>query len=451
MANKGGNITTRQASKQSKKDGVSISNEESILINDDDFEDAPAWGKALANNMKELTKFVNLKMDETCAMITDYAGKIEVVSEKATSAHELATKNAESIKTLINTVSELTNDNLKTQAKLEIVCDENNKLKEHILKNESYSRRENLIFRCITSSAEPCEKIVRNILCKMNIAGICHETVPIVNCHNLNSSKTQIIVRFLMYCDRDRVWSSRRSLKTAAPEIYLAENFPSEIEYRRRQLYPMVAAANRADEYRQKVRLTGDKLIVNNQRYSHTTVNKLPNKLHPKTLSERTSESVIVVGGITSRHHPLSNFYTRSFVLEDKSFLCAEQAFQYHKSVLFNDQHTARQIMNSVDTSRMKYLGAKVNAFDYTVWKDKQDDIMKSVLNAKFTQHDDLRKALLDTGTKTIAEANAKDSYWAIGLPVTSPHVLNKDKWAAGGNKLGMLQMNLRQELVEAS
>ena len=99
---------------------------------------------------------------------------------------------------------------------------------------------------------------------------------------------------------------SRRSLKTAAPEIYLAENFPNEIEYRRRQLYPMVAAANRADEYRQKVRLTGDKLIVNNQRYSHTTVNKLPNKLHPKTLSERTSESVIVVGGITSQHHPLS-------------------------------------------------------------------------------------------------------------------------------------------------
>ena len=83
MANKGGNITTRQASKQSKKDGVSKSDEESILINEDDFEDAPAWGKkALANNMKELTKFTS--MDETCAMITDYSGKIEAVSEKAT-------------------------------------------------------------------------------------------------------------------------------------------------------------------------------------------------------------------------------------------------------------------------------------------------------------------------------------------------------------------------------
>ena len=51
------------------------SNKGSISINDDDFEDAPAWGKALANNMKELTKFVNLQIDETCVMITDYAGK----------------------------------------------------------------------------------------------------------------------------------------------------------------------------------------------------------------------------------------------------------------------------------------------------------------------------------------------------------------------------------------
>ena len=166
MANKGGNITTRQASKQSKKDGVSISNEDSILINDDDIEDAPAWGKDVANSVKELTKFVNTRMDETCALITDYAGKIEGVSEKATSAHELATKNAESFKTLINTVSALTNDNLKIQAKFEIVCDENNKLKEQFLKNESHSRRENVIFRGIKTSVEPCEKLSETFFVK---------------------------------------------------------------------------------------------------------------------------------------------------------------------------------------------------------------------------------------------------------------------------------------------
>ena len=38
----------------------------------------------------------------------------------------------------------------------------------------------------------------------------------------------------------------------------------------------------------------------------------------------------------------------------------------------------------------------------------KQDGIMKRVLSAKFTQDDDINKVLLDTGTRTIGEANAK-------------------------------------------
>ena len=175
----------------------------------------------------------------------------------------------------------------------------------------------------------------------MNISGLDHESVPIVNCHYLNSAKSQIIARFLIYSDRDKIWSSRRSLKTAAPEIYLAEDFPSEIEYRRRQLYSIVAAANRSDEYRQKVKLNADQLFLNNKRYSHTTINQLPSKLHPKTMSEKSSESLLVVGGITSRHHPFSNFYQNPLELDNETFVCAEQAFQYENAVLFKDYRTA--------------------------------------------------------------------------------------------------------------
>ena len=48
---------------------------------------------------------------------------------------------------------------------------------------------------------EPCEKIVRDILSKMNINGLDHKSVPIVNCHYVNSAKSQIIARFLIYSD----------------------------------------------------------------------------------------------------------------------------------------------------------------------------------------------------------------------------------------------------------
>ena len=47
---------------------------------------------------------------------------------------------------------------MRNKTNLDTVCEENCKLKEHILKNESYSRKENLVFRGITATNEPCEK-----------------------------------------------------------------------------------------------------------------------------------------------------------------------------------------------------------------------------------------------------------------------------------------------------
>ena len=129
------------------------------------------------------------------------------------------------------------------------------------------------------------------------------------------------------------------------------------------------------------------------------------------------------------------------------TFTSSEQAYQYQKAVQFGDTNTATMILDTEDPSRIRFLGKHVRGFDFTVWKQKQDGIMKRTLHAKFTQHVDLIKLLVDTGTKTLAEANSKDSYWAIGLPITSPKVLEIGSWAQYGNKLGQFLMSLRQQL----
>ena len=67
-------------------------------------------------------------------------------------------------------------------------------------------------------------------------------------------------------------------------------------------------------------------------------------------------------------------------------------------------------------------------------------------LLAKFTQHDHLKKHLIDTNDKTLAEANGRDSYFAIGLPLTHPDVLDSTKWADNSNRLGNILMEIRQE-----
>ena len=72
---------------------------------------------------------------------------------------------------------------------------------------------------------------------------------------------------------------------------------------------------------------------------------------------------------------------------------------------------------------------------------------MKDILISKCTQHPDLKDLLLKTGTKKLAEANARDNYFAIGLPITHADVLDTTKWSENGNKLGEILMELRHEL----
>ena len=60
---------------------------------------------------------------------------------------------------------------------------------------------------------------------------------------------------------------------------------------------------------------------------------------------------------------------------------------------------------------------------------------MREALRAKFSQHQDLRKILLDTGDAEIVEHTSNDSYWGDGGD------------GSGKNMLGRLLMEVRDEL----
>jgi ribA/ribD-fused uncharacterized protein len=64
-----------------------------------------------------------------------------------------------------------------------------------------------------------------------------------------------------------------------------------------------------------------------------------------------------------------------------------------------------------------------------------KDDIMREALRAKFTQHEDLRKILLETGDARLVEHTTNDRYWGDGGD------------GSGLNMLGKLLMELREEL----
>ena len=94
------------------------------------------------------------------------------------------------------------------------------------------------------------------------------------------------------------------------------------------------------------------------------------------------------------------------------SYSSAEQAFQYKKARVAGDQNKEQEILFNTDPSIQKSLGNRVKGLDDTAWSGLKRDIMKDILIAKFTQHEDLRNYLLSKKDKKIAEANAKDSFF---------------------------------------
>ena len=103
--------------------------------------------------------------------------------------------------------------------------------------------------------------------------------------------------------------------------------------------------------------------------------------------------------------------------------------------------------MFNADPVVQKNLGQDVKGLDQASCNDQKCLVMKDILLAKFTQHDHLKKHLIDTNDKTLAEANGRDSYFAIGLPLTHPDVLDSTKWADNSNRLSKILMGIRQEL----
>ena len=72
-------------------------------------------------------------------------------------------------------------------------------------------------------------------------------------------------------------------------------------------------------------------------------------------------------------------------------------------------------------------------------WHSIKENVMYEGIKAKFSQHNDLKKLLLLTGQKEIIEMSDTDYFWGLG------------KEGTGQNKLGIILMKIRSELIIAT
>ena len=396
----------------------------------------------LTTSMKGVTeeiKILNNKFDNLQATLTQ-------VSNTANQAHEIATEASSAVSAVDKRVSDL-------EAALSSSRIEQKQLHDKTLYLESYSRRVNLKLEGINEKKdEDCFQVARDLIAKMNID--CN-TLKISKVHRIGpynskqSSPRAIIIQFMDICDREKVWEKRGALKGTG--LWIKEDFPAEIEARRKTLWPYVRAARLGDPQYPQQRITAflkvDKLVINHQVYESGNISSLPEFVKARVEKPPTTIKTEKVSIFFTQESPFSNFYPCTFDVDDTTYSSVEQYLCFKKALLFDTKQVAEEILSMNEPKFMKRRAKRLANFNAKTWEAEAGDILMTALDAKFSQDRELRDELLSTGNSTIGEACSHDLLFGIGLSLHNPNAVDKSRWR-GFNLQGKKLMEVRDKLA---
>ena len=142
----------------------------------------------------------------------------------------------------------------------------------------------------------------------------------------------------------------------------------------------------------------------------------------------------------------LSNWYPATFTIDGITFSSTEQYIMYRKCKIFGDEESASAILETNDPARQQAIGQGASGFDGTVWNGMKQVVAYRGLLAKFSQNENLKQQLLDTGDAYLVECAHKDIIWACGIRLTEEERFDINKWR-GQNILGFALMEVREAI----
>ncbi len=169
-------------------------------------------------------------------------------------------------------VNDIKQDLDEVIASNKILTEQNTILTDRLIRLESYSRRNNLLFKNVPEDGAPVIITIRRILKEMGLKDV--DTMLIDDAHrmgNMNAMlnpKTKprnIMFRLVMRTDRHRIWSARHKLKEAKSNIFISEDYPEEYQRDRNLLRPVIPVAIAKGS---KATLVANKLKVDGKLYS---------------------------------------------------------------------------------------------------------------------------------------------------------------------------------------
>lgn len=128
----------------------------------------------------------------------------------------------------------------------------------------------------------------------------------------------------------------------------------------------------------------------------------------------------------------LGNFWRARMFIYGRWWNWVEAPYQAQKTNVLAEQ---KLIWESTKPMEARNLGQKVTI--RPDWDEVKRSVMKECCLAKFLQHPDLRKQLMETGDITLIEDSPVDWYWGCG------------KDGTGQNVLGQVLMEIREEIKD--
>lgn len=178
-----------------------------------------------------------------------------------------------------------------------------------------------------------------------------------------------------------------------------------------------------------------------------------------------------------SLHSPFSNFHPAKFTYKEIDFCSSEQFMMFSKAKLFgsddiaqeilnvnkenplvkkfmNNEITRQEIVNNNELAKewneiqkgIKALGRKVKNYNDAIWNSKRFNIVGVGVREKFSQNQDLKEIILNTGNTKFVEASKYDKVWGNGLSEQDSKRIPEEKWP-GMNLLGQLLNTIRDGL----
>lgn len=255
-----------------------------------------------------------------------------------------------------------------------------------------------------------------------------------------NAKRARVVmVIFKDITTRNSFYFARMQLKSIdqLKGIYLSDDVTIETR-RAREEYRSVA--NIARSAGVNVRVHDDGLVLDGTKYKLFEADSLPAEYSlAKAKTVKTAQGIF----FHSENSFLSNFYASPIWVDDIAFPTAEHRYQSQKCKMAGDLRAMKRVITAATPLDAKKIADMVP--ENAEWRSKREGIMKSTIDEKFSQNEDIAKLLVNTGDAKLYEATM-NSYFGIGATLHSREV--RDLSFKGLNKLGEILQAKRSEIA---